>query len=258
MAGEEGVRLSLAGAQDKIAVHVADGVVSLPLGGAPSTHILKPAIERFEGLVFNEAFCLTLAQAVGLSVATADIGRVGMIDYLMVERYDRHSDADGNVHRLHQEDFCQAMGISSENKYQGEGGPSLKSCFELLRHASSQPVIDLMHLLDAVIFNLLIGNHDAHGKNFSLLYKTGQISTRDDGGWRDKKSTQLAPLYDLVCTVYYPELSKKMAMKLGGESESTKVTSTHLEKFAQDAGLSAPMVKKRVKHWMESAQKSLR
>lgn len=231
MAGEDGVRLSLAGAQDKIAVHVAGDKISLPLGGAPSTHILKPAIDRFEGLVFNEAFCLKLAEAVGLSVAKAQTGRVGTIDYLLVERYDRRVDAEGSVHRLHQEDFCQALGIASENKYQSEGGPGLKDCFSLLRAASSRPVIDLAHLLDAVIFNLLIGNHDAHGKNFSLLYH--------------EQSTQLAPLYDLVSTIYYPELSKKMAMKLGGEAESTKITAQHLERFAQDAGLATPMVKKR-------------
>src|SRR5690606_19689296 len=110
------------------------------------------------------------AEAVGLSVAKAQTGRVGTIDYLLVERYDRLVDAQGSVHRLHQEDFCQALGIASENKYPSEGGPGLKDCFALLRAASSRPVIDLAHLLDAVIFNLLIGNHDAHGKNFSLLY----------------------------------------------------------------------------------------
>jgi len=123
MAGEDGVRLSLAGAQDKIAVHVANGKVSIPLGGAPSTHILKLAIERFEGLVFNEAYCLKLAEIVGLPVAKAETRTVGGIDYLLVERYDRHIDTDGNVHRLHQEDFCQALGVPSEEKYQNEGGP---------------------------------------------------------------------------------------------------------------------------------------
>ena len=232
MAGEDGVRLSLAGAQDKIAVHVANGKVSIPLGGAPSTHILKPAIERFEGLVFNEAYCLKLAEIVGLPVAKAKTRTVGGIDYLLVERYDRHIDADGNVHRLHQEDFCQALGVASEEKYQNEGGPNLKDCFALLRDASSRPAIDIMRLLDAVIFNLLIGNHDAHGKNFSLLYQPG--------------NTQLAPLYDLISTVYYPQLTKKMAMKIGKAAESSKITLEHFERLAQDAGLSTPIMKKRL------------
>lgn len=243
MAGEDGVRLSLAGAQDKIAVHVSGNKISIPLAGAPSTHILKPAIEHFEGLVFNEAFCMKLAASVGLSVAKTEIRKVGSVDYLLVERYDRCIDKDGNIQRLHQEDFCQALGIASENKYQIEGGPSLKDCFALLRETSSRPVVDLAHLLDAVIFNLLIGNHDAHGKNFSLLYHRGDA--------------RLTPLYDLVSTVYYPELTKKMAMKIGKEACSTKIMPEHLKKMAEDTGLAGPMVVKRVPELAELTLNSL-
>jgi serine/threonine-protein kinase HipA len=237
MAGDEGVRLSLAGAQDKIAVHVWRKNISIPLGGSPSTHILKPAIDRFEGLVFNEALCMKLARAIGMNAAHAEIGQVEGIDYLLVERYDRttSSGAPGaaqTLKREHQEDFCQALGIVPENKYQAEGGPSLKQCFALVRDASSAPVIDLQALLDAVIFNFLIGNHDAHGKNFSLTYSGGQ--------------TRLAPLYDLVSTSYYPELSPKMAMKIGGEYLSAKITVKHFEQSAEEAGLAKPMARRRV------------
>ena len=84
MAGEDGIRLSLAGAQDKIAVHISDNQISIPLGGAPSTHILKPAIEHFEGIVFNEAFCMKLAHAIGLQTAKAEVGKVEDIDYLLI------------------------------------------------------------------------------------------------------------------------------------------------------------------------------
>jgi serine/threonine-protein kinase HipA len=241
MAGEDGIRLSLAGAQDKIVVHVHDQQISLPLGGAPSTHILKPAIEHFEGVVFNEALCMKLAHAIGLQTAKAEVGRVENIDYLLIERYDRSvlKDPGGaeNLEREHQEDFCQALGIIPENKYQNEGGPSLKQCFELLRGLSSAPVIDLQHLLDAVIFNFLIGNHDAHGKNFSLLYGS---------------QTRLAPLYDVLSTAYYPDLSKKMAMKIGGEYASEKVGPKDFDQLANEAGLAKPMVKRRVQEVAET------
>ena len=241
MAGEDGIRLSLAGAQDKIAVHVHDQQISLPLGGAPSTHILKPAIEHFEGVVFNEALCMKLAHAIGLQTAKAEVGRVENIDYLLIERYDRSvlKDPGGaeNLEREHQEDFCQALGIIPENKYQNEGGPSLKQCFELLRGLSSAPVIDLQHLLDAVIFNFLIGNHDAHGKNFSLLYGSQK---------------RLAPLYDVLSTAYYPDLSKKMAMKIGGEYASEKVGPKDFDQLANEAGLAKPMVKRRVQEVAET------
>ena len=250
LAGEEGIRLSLAGAQDKIAVHVSGGQISLPLKGAPSTHILKPAIERFEGVVFNEALCMRLAQAVGLNTAAVEIGRVEGLDYLLVQRYDRALNPGSPLgpQREHQEDFCQALGIVPEHKYQNEGGPSIKQSFELVRAASSTPVIDLQALLDAVIFNWLIGNHDAHGKNFSLVYR-GEISTG--------LQTRLAPLYDLISTVCYPELSPKMAMKLGGEYLSELIAPANFERLAQEAGLAKPMMKRRVLELAEAVVSKL-
>jgi len=242
MAGAEDVRLSLAGAQDKIAVHVSGDKISLPLGGALSTHILKPAIERFEGVVFNEAVCMKAASAAGLPTAEVEFRQVEGIDYLLVERYDRQKrmvPGKGIFYeRLHQEDFCQALGVASEMKYQTEGGPSLKQCFALLRDVSRVPIIDLQGLLDAAIFNVLIGNHDAHSKNFSFTYGEGSLISGKD--------IRLAPLYDLVSTVYYPELTPNMAMKVGGESQSEKLRPRNFEKLAIEANLAKPMVIQRV------------
>ena len=246
LAGETGIRLSLAGAQDKIAVRVEGESVSLPLGGAPSTHILKPAVERFAGVVFNEAYCMRLAATVGLSVAKTEVGRVEDVEYLLVERYDRthrRTTEGATLERLHQEDFCQALGIVSENKYQKEGGPSLKQSFALLREVSSAPVLDLARLLDAVIFNFLVGNNDAHGKNFSLLYR---------GAGTTIVETRLAPLYDLVSTRYYPELTRELAMKIGGEYSSGKVSTTNFEQLAEDAGLAKPLVRRRIPELAET------
>lgn len=241
LAGEKGIRLSLAGAQDKIAVRIEGDKVCLPLGNAPSTHILKPAVTRFEGVVFNETLSMKLAAAINLPVAGVEIRSVDGLDYLLIERYDRHHRQEPGsepiVQRLHQEDFCQAQGIVPEQKYQKEGGPSLKQCFALLRDVSSTPVVDLARLLDAVIYNYLIGNNDAHGKNFSLLYR---------GIGSDNAEIRLAPLYDLVCTVYYPELHNEMAMKIGNEYSPERVGPKDFEKLAEEAGLGKPLVKRRV------------
>lgn len=233
MAGEDGIRLSLAGAQDKIAVRQDNGNLSIPRGTAPSSHVLKPAIDTYEGVVFNEVFCMALADACDLNAAGTEIGNVDGIDYLLSERYDRVRGAAGTIQRLHQEDFCQALGIPSEIKYQSEGGPSLADCFALTREASSIPARDLIALLDAVIFNLLIGNHDAHAKNFSLLYNPD-------------RSIRLAPLYDLICTVYYEELTDKMAMKIGRQPKSALIYPKDFDRFAADTGLGAAQVRARI------------
>jgi serine/threonine-protein kinase HipA len=230
---------------------VEGDAISLPLGGAPSTHILKPAVERFAGVVFNEAYCMRLAATVGLPVAKTEIRRVEDVEYFLVERYDRtqRQSSEGiELKRLHQEDFCQALGIVSENKYQKEGGPSLKQCFALLREVSSAPVLDLARLLDAVIFNFLVGNNDAHAKNFSLLYH---------GGGAVQQEIRLAPLYDVVSTHHYPELTREMAMRIGGEYVSDRVTRQDFEQLAIDARLAKPLVNRRVSELAESVISSL-
>ncbi len=238
LAGEDGIRLSLAGAQEKIPLLLAKKRIALPLQGVPSSHILKPSISRFAGIVANEDFCLRLARAAGLPAANAEIGRAKKKSYLLVERYDRQRDAHGALQRIHQEDFCQALGVPPEFKYQSEGGPTLKVCFALVRRVVARPVVDLARLLDAVIFNLLIGNNDAHGKNFSFLYSSNGAT--------------LAPLYDLSSTVAYPALSTTMAMKVGGADRFDKLTPRHWEQFAIDAGLGPAQVRQRVIHLARS------
>ncbi|HEY3897955.1 MAG TPA: type II toxin-antitoxin system HipA family toxin [Chthoniobacter sp.] len=184
LTGTEGIRLSLAGAQGKLVVAIRNGKFSLPLGGAPSSHILKPPNAHYEQLVENEFFCMRLAKRVGMDVADVEMGKAGETPFLQVKRFDREETADGNLARIHQEDFCQAIGIPPELKYQQEGGPNLKRCFALVRTISSVPGPDVLKLFDAVIFNFLIGNSDAHGKNFSFLYtvtgaRLAPLSARD-------------------------------------------------------------------------------
>jgi serine/threonine-protein kinase HipA len=249
LAGLDGLRLSLAGAQDKLPM-VFDGQrLGLPLHGAPSTHILKPAIRNLEGSVHNEAFCMRLAAALKLPVAAVEIRTAGGQPFLLVQRYDRlpAAEAGAPAQRLHQEDVCQALGVVPEHKYQNEGGPSLAQTFELLRQTTRPSAPHLLRLLDAVVLNALMGNHDAHGKNFSLLYgaDTGRSQALE-------RSVSLAPLYDLLSTAVYPQLTDKMAMKIGSSYRFTELTARHWEQFAQEAGLSPAQVRKRV---LEIAQR---
>ena len=232
LAGEEGLRLSLAGAQSKLPVVLVDGAIALPVHGRPTTHILKPPIARFPGTTENEAFAMQLAATIGLDVAPVEPRVVGNREFLLVERYDRSLDSDGSIRRVHQEDFCQALSVPPELKYAGEGGPTLENCFALLREVSARPAVDLLKLLDAVIFNLIVGNADAHGKNFSILY--------------EESGPRLAPLYDLLSTVSYPELSPKLAMKIGKRATLQELDAEAWAAFASSAVLGLPLVRRRV------------
>ncbi|HEV3001294.1 MAG TPA: type II toxin-antitoxin system HipA family toxin [Solirubrobacteraceae bacterium] len=227
---DEGIRLSLAGAQDKLPVVVAGGRVGVPTGGAPSTHILKVPIAGLDDTVVNEAFCLRLARSLRLEAAAAEVLRVGDQDVLLVERYDRDRSAD-TVRRLHQEDFCQALAVPPEAKYEAEGGPGAAQSVELLRRASAQPARDVLRFADALVFNLLVGNHDAHGKNYSVLYRP--------------EGTALAPLYDLVSTAAYRHLSRRLAMAVGGEYRGDWVRARHVDRFAERAQLGPAALRRR-------------
>lgn len=234
LAGQDGLRLSLAGAQDKLPV-VFDGQrIGLPMNGYPSSHILKPAISTLEDSITNEAFCLALARAMKLPAAEAQIRSAGPDRFLLVTRYDRQVDAHGHPTRLHQEDFCQALGVAPELKYQNEGGPGLADTFALVRRATRPSAPQVLRLLDYVVFNILVGNHDAHAKNYSLLHaQPGQPPT-------------LAPLYDVLCTVAYPRLTPRMAMKLGSKYKFSELMGRHWEQFADAAGLARAQMRKRV------------
>ena len=184
---DDRVRISLAGVQEKLLLtRLSDGGWGRPVDGTPSTHILKPEIRGYPGTVENEAFCMRLANRLGLPVAavttTAPAGR----KLIVVARYDRVVHDDGEVERIHQEDFCQATGTPPQRKYEEDGGPSLRKIAALLASVERGALITL---LGAVTLNVLIGNGDAHAKNFSLLHGA------------DDPVVRLAPLYDVLSTM---------------------------------------------------------
>lgn len=232
LAGEHGVRISGAGAQNKLMIAFVNGQIAIPLGNTASTHIIKPAIKGLEDSVFNEFFCMTLAKNIGLPVPSVHIIKIGEQRYYVVERYDRVENKTRHVLRLHQEDFCQALHLPPDMKYESEGGPSLVQCFELLDQRIKQGLMagrNKLSLLHAVIYNFLIGNGDAHGKNFSLLY--------------ENESESLAPLYDLLSTeVYFGKHKTKMAMKIVGKYKFKDVQHRHWVQFAELIGMRSDFV----------------
>lgn len=239
------LHLSMAGAQNKIPVRYAGGELFLPVGGAPSTHLLKPALQpqaAYADSVHNEALSLGLAGAIGLPVP-AVIVLSEPEPVLLIQRYDRVVEAD-QVHRLHQLDLCQLGGLLPDQKYEIDGGPGLVDAFALIDSHSALPALDRLQLVDWLLYNYLIGNADAHGKNVAMLY----------GG---KGRLRLAPTYDLLSTAYWPQLADKMAMAIGGEPRPEWVMARHWQRLCETAGLNPAQLRRRALALAESARDSL-
>lgn len=221
-------RFSLAGAQPKTALVFENGRFGIPSGRTPTTHILKPVTdELFEGQIENEHFCLRLGGRLGLPVAHTEVRRFGAEFAIVIARYDRWvanaARPRGGVVRVHQEDFCQALGVSLGRKYQSEGGPSAEACVRLLREHSLREADDVKTFVEAQIFNWLIAGTDGHAKNYSLLHATGG-------------RVRLAPLYDVASVLPYPGvdlLRAKLAMKIGGKYRLRDIGPHSWSKFAQ-------------------------
>jgi serine/threonine-protein kinase HipA len=229
-AEDQRLRLSLAGVQDK-AVLVRDdgGRFGKPLDGMPSSHILKPERSdgEFPGLAANECFCMRLAARCGLSSATVELVTAAGRPCLVVERFDREllTRPDHQHHRVHQEDLCQTLGLTPDFKYQKDGWrlPSYRALADLLDQHSPWPGLDRLAGAQAALFHFLVGNADAHAKNISLLHV-------GDG-------VRLAPLYDVVSTAVYPDLSTELSLSVGDELDPDAITQIHWSDLANDFGL---------------------
>ena len=221
-----GYRISGSGAQDKLIARLSGNTISLPLYGAPSTHIIKTEISRFHDTVANECFCQRLAAEAGLAAAESGIAVIRGSGYYWTRRFDRVAD-NGIITRLHQEDFCQAMRYDSEKKYEFEGGPSPVRCLSFLRE-SRLGAPGMMRFLDYLIFNFLIGNADAHAKNYAILYRGA--------------SAEVAPLYDAMCTAVYPGVPTALAMKIGRVEEMSEVGREAFVRLAEKASIRPNLV----------------
>lgn len=197
-------RMSLPGAQAKTALYFDGKRWGVPWGRMPTSHILKPCIPGFEGIVENEHLCQDIAARCGLIAARSFVLELDE-PVIVVERYDRlpHPDPAQRLRRVHQEDLCQALTLPPSAKYQENKGPGIAAIAQLLRGVSTSAQDDMYRFIEANVFNYLIGGTDAHAKNYSLLIGANQ-------------SVRLAPLYDLSSQLPYPDQIKpRLAMKVG-------------------------------------------
>jgi len=248
-----GNRISLAGAQEKTAICVIDGKIAMPEDNIPTTHIIKTALPKFIQSIQNEYICMKLARKIGIDVPDVEIRNIDGLEFLLVERFDRiiNQYCDGNVSniddytndcktcknhiqtqclrmkRILQEDFAQSLGVQSRDKY----NVTFKNCLWVLNQTTT-PARTKLEFVKRVVFNYIIGNTDAHSKNFSLSFHA-------------PNDISLTPAYDLLCTSVY-DCDQRIAMKIGKAKFYKDVTEKDWELFAQDIDISPKIVKSEI------------
>ena len=243
--------LSLTGASGKVGLYYDEfsGKWYKPQGSAPSTHIVKQSHVRYKNIVLNEQLCLLAAQKLGIEIPESFIlqvqdGKVNDEDVLFAtRRFDRNFDNDSRIfdgiktpYRLHQEDFAQALGIKSSDKYEKAGMVGtpgyLKRMFDLLQKHSSNPIEDTLKLWRRAVYNCIIGNTDNHIKNSSLIYS------------KDLSSIRLAPFYDVICTKLYESSTDEMSVSINGKQNINQITREDLAQEAKNCGLGSKIAMK--------------
>lgn len=251
--------LSLTGASGKVGLYcdTAGNQWYLPQGTAPSTHIVKQSHVRLEGIVTNEQLSMMTAAKCGIEVPKSFIIDLGSGEdnevLYATRRYDRTFEGAADTIsgllaplRLHQEDFSQALGISSANKYEKEHKGYMRRMFELLRQFSSNPIVDQGKLWDIIVFCYLLGNTDAHVKNFSLLYG------------RDLRSIRLAPAYDLVSTTVYESSTREMSFYIGNALLIDEITETSFREAATEIHIGERFASRRYNYICNHFREALR
>ncbi len=237
-------RLSVAGVQDKINVILNEkGELGFGEEALCSTHILKFERQKLSHIALNEYITMQLARACGLKVANVQLMRFGSHAALLVERFDRRFISMSEIKRRHIIDGCQALNLPPEYKYErnfGSGrdmahireGASYEKLFNFCNQCAD-PALTKQQVLDWALFNTLIFNYDAHGKNISFFVGAKGIS--------------LAPFYDLVNIKMYPDFEQEMAMAMGDSFNANIINAYQLADFADSCDLPRLLVASRLK-----------
>lgn len=233
-------RLSLAGVQNKLPIIIRDKEYGIGEGNLASTHILKFDTKKDHHTVLNEYLCMSLAKKAGLEVASVEIRRFEKEPVLLVERFDRKVISSAKTQRIHIIDGCQMLNLFAFEKYErshGSGrdvahyreGASLKKTFTLASLCSS-PAAQTLKLIRWTIYNLLISNFDAHGKNISFYIRKGKI--------------EISPFYDLVNVAMYPDFNQELAMAIGDAFDIHEVKAYDLAQLCDECSINPRLLAK--------------
>lgn len=251
--------LSLTGASGKVGLYYDRQAKQwfLPIGEAPSTHIVKQSHIRMDGIITNEQLCLLTAKELGIEIPESFIintGRAREEEVLLAtQRYDRLITDEAPCidglkvpYRLHQEDFAQAMGISAADKYEKNNEGYLAAMFQLLLTHSIHPIEDQIKLWDIIIYDYLVGNTDNHIKNFSLLYN------------KSLKGIRLAPAYDIISTTVYEASTRDMGLAIDGKLSIDEINESAFRAEAEKVGLNVNVAMRRFENMASKFESALK
>lgn len=250
--------LSLTGASGKVGLYYNNQTKQwfLPLGEAPSTHIVKQSHVRMDGIVTNEQLCLLTAQRLGIEIPESFIINTGNANegevLFATRRYDRAiTEESRKIHglkipyRLHQEDFAQALGKPASEKYEKSDEGYLAAMFQLLLRYSENPIEDQLKLWDIIVYDYLVGNTDNHIKNLSLLYSSSL------------KGIHLAPAYDIISTTIYEASTRDMGIAIGNQLNISEINEAAFKEEAEKAKLNVNMAMHRFDHMTSEFEAAL-
>jgi len=243
-----GEHWSLGGSQQKFALHRADDLWFEAHGAQPTSHILKPGAYRLHAQALVEHVSMRAAAACGLNVAHTDYTQFKTEPAIVVTRFDRAPDPDGNLVRFHQEDLCQALGVVE--KYESRGGPSADSIIRLLRDVSSTPSeasANVNAFVDGLVFNTTIAAPDAHGRNYAVVL--------------DRDTVRFAPLFDVASGLAYTyrnEDARELCMGIAGVFDAQAVGADEWRRFADRNRLDADRVIDRARRFADAIPGAVR
>ncbi len=251
--------ISLTGASGKVGLYYDEkkGKWYLPYGLAPSTHIVKQSHVRLDGIVANEQLSMMTAGKCGIEIPDSFIINVGKGTdsevLFATKRYDRIINETSEIinnlkrpFRLHQEDFAQALGISSFDKYEKGDEEYASKMFRLIRDNISNPLSEQLKLYRRIVFNFVIGNTDAHIKNYSLLYN------------QNLNEISLAPAYDIVSTVIYENATREMSFGIGGTRDINRINKDNFRMMASQINLGEKIAVKEYENILNKFESSIR
>jgi len=251
--------LSLTGASGKVGLYYDEENEKwyLPYGLAPSTHIVKQSHVRLDGIVANEQLSMMTAGKCGIEIPESFIINVGKGTdsevLFATKRYDRIiNDTSKMINnlkrpfRLHQEDFAQALGISSYDKYEKGDEGYARKMFRLIRDNISNPLSEQLKLYRRIVFNYVIGNTDAHIKNYSLLYN------------QSLSEISLAPAYDIVSTIIYEGATREMSFGIGGIRDINRINEENFRTMASQVNLGDKIAVKEYESILNKFESSIR